>query len=1659
MSLTELYNYLLRKAEIPLTQSGLGEDGTTLFPLLPELSDAEITLVLSIDPTWEDATQTKFRIEGTSKQPLLGMNAPIIQLIAELDGNIIQFKMQIEAISNWTFGTSFPKLQNTEFNWLLFRPTPRFILTTQDIPSEGLVQGLNFKGDLQVTNSIAALLELIPEADNLLPVVGVIEQNDNYHTIAIKAQATNSTPSLNLPGLLTFQFPTPKFALYAYIYRGNQSVALFKRIESNVRLSGRAGTPVTIPLALELPTLVTGWQIMLQPGKEVSLANFLEFLSLLGSAGQFDLISLFSDPTGKLNAVQTILQTLFLKSFYVEISGSLNATPQFKSFSFDVQSKGTLWEIIEHKLALTNLRVFLKVAKEGTAYSKLGFIQGEVEITQDIAINCIIPLPIGNGNWQFSSSHTVALANIDLLSQFTENNSIGQLLPASLGDVGGLVLAKLLLIYDPSQRVISQIEFEISTSHSWIIIQDEFEISSLYLHFTIEKIALEWVLLGIMRGELLAGGITIDTLIQKSAPDSDWYFNLHANSIVLPSLADLGRLTGGEEALSSVLPDSLLTAQLYFDNPRIEFDLSQKKLEYFGFSLATDEIDFDQLKIIRAGVDVDINFSTHSTEKNIKIYGLFSIANVDIFVESDYSNTGGWQLQGMAGLAQPIPIGDLATDLANKFPTQNERIVLPEPIQSLSLKNITTSFNTQSKDFTFTCECDFSLENTKVDTTITIDLKHQQQDGSFKRTFGGHIAVDVPIRDGIQTLFFNLQFLQEQASSEFIAIYSHPKEQPLPTLKNLVNAFSPRVADYIPQDLTVDLRDVIFAYDKTGEIKLYLFGVDIDISIDLSNLPLIGNSLPHEERIGVNPLQINITSAEILQERVSAFNSLVPSGVNKLPDRTLQNGFNIAGVLQLGSLSQPLTLPVTDPTTTAPPTQPQPPTSTSAATNDNALWYKVQRVFGPIHLERIGLQYQHPSGEAAAIAFLLDASLSAAGLTLALEGLSIGVPLEQIPSLPQFNLRGLGLDYNNGPVEIGGAFLKGKINFQGKEYEDYSGTAIIRTETLTLAAIGSYVQLDIGPSMFVYAVLDYPIGGPAFFFVRGLAAGFGYNRLLHVPPVDQINTFPLVQEAVAGLAGTPNLADELGKLQQYIPPSVGNYFLAIGIRFTSFEMIDSFILVTATFGHRFELDVVGLSTLVLPAADAQSADVTPIAEVQLALRATFIPDDGFFGISAQLTRNSFLLSRRCQLTGGFAFYTWFSGTYEGDFVLTVGGYHPQFSPPSHYPTVPRLGFNWQVDDHITLKGSAYYALTPSALMAGASLNATWQDGNLQAWFDAAINFLISWKPYHYSADFHISIGASYTFHFFGTHHITAHVGADVSIWGPEFTGQAHVDLSIISFTIRFGSSGRNQIEPISWATFRQSFLPDDNGKICTINVKAGLTNKAIAKDTTDKTTQPDTQPDRNNLGVVNPKILCLATDSVIPAQQGYCGEQHRQILLEHTDATVAFNIGTMQLSNEQIISTQRIIITHDGISVEDQFDFHPLTKNAPAALWGSQLQPSLDGTQLINNLLTGYEIRAKRPDEAPHTAPINYAELQQAATLDRELDAFSWSSLTPFVPQAADNPTARRQTIHNTLYNNEVAGRRAAIASALLGDDSLNLANFSADDFLSAPQVNELIAR
>ena len=91
----------------------------------------------------------------------------------------------------------------------------------------------------------------------------------------------------------------------------------------------------------------------------------------------------------------------------------------------------------------------------------------------------------------------------------------------------------------------------------------------------------------------------------------------------------------------------------------------------------------------------------------------------------------------------------------------------------------------------------------------------------------------------------------------------------------------------------------------------------------------------------------------------------------------------------------------------------------------------------------------------------------------------------------------------------------------------------------------------------------------------------------------------------------------------------------------------------------------------------------------------FSSSEGVLWVQGQLTDNSWLLYEDVRLTGGFAFVTWFKGEHRGEFVLTLGGYHPDFHRDG-YPVVPRLGLRWQFGSNIVIKAGSYFALTSEA---------------------------------------------------------------------------------------------------------------------------------------------------------------------------------------------------------------------------------------------------------------------------------------------------------------------------------------------------------------------------
>jgi hypothetical protein len=986
-------------------------------------------------------------------------------------------------------------------------------------------------------------------------------------------------------------------------------------------------------------------------------------------------------------------------------------------------------------------------------------------------------------------------------------------------------------------------------------------------------------------------------------------------------------------------------------------------------------------------------------------------------------------------------------------------------------------------------------------------------------------AMTPGIKAELGGLLFDLTADKTGTSEFFLATYQHTGGEKRITIRDLVKHVSDTVAKLIPESLEIELKDVLFAFGKTTDSKnhptpnttnsltqqppptqdkdaaktKFLFGLDLGTSISLSNLPLVGQEFTGDKTVSVDDLQLLVASKDLTTE-VAALNLLIPTGVTKLPAPpdsdassnggngapstdtvpVIQKGLTISATMNFGGSTKVLSIPVASGSpppatiaqttvaprgTTAADATATTPATTSSSSSDNTKWFDLQKTFGPVYFDKVGVNYQD-----ATLSFLLNAALSAGGLTLSLDGLSVGSPLDHFA--PKFDLRGIGIDYQNGPVEIGAAFLRTQaVAPDGTTYDEYDGTAVIKTEKFTLSAIGSYTKLDGHPSLFIYAFLDYPLGGPAFFFVTGLAAGFGYNRKLIVPAIDQVADFPLIKQAVGGKPDPGGLTGTLTALQASIPPAIGEIFLAVGVKFNSFKLIDSFALLTVEFGGPFVANILGLSTAIIPTPE-DGKDVTPLAEVQIAWKATFDPAEGFLGLNAQLTPNSYILSKDCHLTGGYAFYSWFSGDHAGDFVQTLGGYHPSFTVPKYYPVVPRLAFLWHVNSEVTIKGDAYYALTGSALMAGGHLEVTFESGDLKAWLKLGADFLISWKPYHYDASVYVDVGVSYTFdinllfaHIRQT--ISVDVGADVHLWGPEFSGAAHVHLWIVSFTISFGADASQTPVAIDWLTFKTSFLPADE-KVCSLSVKDGLVRTMAGK------TQEDVR------WIINPKHFSLVVNSAVPFKSA---QNDGNELVPNT-ANAAFGIGSMAVKPGELHSTMAITITRGKGKADKDFTYALILKRIPAGLWGvpgESLTPDINGNTFIENVPTGLEITPSTPPNAGETARIDLSKFKYTSSYfpnDKgypreghpEDYAFVWEPPASFsfnaklegkdIEDLKDGPEmdsrlkaldeARRKAISESVNDNSL---RKTLLTALKVNVDINLTKTVAQDFLSAPKI------
>ncbi|HRI65939.1 MAG TPA: hypothetical protein PK156_16945 [Polyangium sp.] len=739
-------------------------------------------------------------------------------------------------------------------------------------------------------------------------------------------------------------------------------------------------------------------------------------------------------------------------------------------------------------------------------------------------------------------------------------------------------------------------------------------------------------------------------------------------------------------------------------------------------------------------------------------------------------------------------------------------------------------------------------------------------------------------------------------------------EQPRPLLGAEAPAYpklvEPDSVSSIPQ--ITDAQDFWFSPREAQEAatKSMLatansaIAVVFDAALDLTDIPIIGGKLPPELSMGLRGLALVWTPAgTALRPELWLFGAPFRLPLVMLPSQDTFGDSAAPAKKQLPSSIRPV------------------------------FWGNVDSTLGPLQLHRLGLGFKDEK-----FWLLMDTSLQMGPVKLTAIGLGMGIDLAKLLggelTLPAFQIDGLGVEVRtSGGMTAGGALLRRTntttVNGQIVEYDVYAGAMIIQTKQMTISALGNFQMPPGGsPSLFAYGTLHKPLGGPPFFFVTRASVGFGVNMSFELPEVDRAYEFPLVRDVKSpNLVTTPNLSDLIrvaDDLRDYQRSAPGTVVLAMGIEATSFGVINTSLVLLATISNSFRIDLIGQSVMQLPA----EAGKQRIADVRIGWRGKWSPDADKISILGQVRRGSWAFHSAFQLTGQMAFEAWTQGPHAGDFVFTIGGYHPSYNVPQHYPQASRLAMGWSESIGkltLSVKAEGYCAITPNALMLGGSLNYSISCGDFDAWYSLQADFLLQWYPFRYLAKLSLEIGASYTLDV-GLFSVDfeVSVGADVELWGPDLGGKVTFKLVFIDVSFEFGASNVDS-PPLDWSGFRQNFLAKEP---LALRAKSGIRGQ-IEK--ASKTTW-----------IVAPDELAIEFESAIPAMS----------LTKETTSFSGSSFGVRPMNVDAVTKSSIEIKVLDANGKPVHCVATASTRNMPAAQWGAS---SVKKT-LVPDLLAGAAI-------------------------------------------------------------------------------------------------------
>jgi len=1263
-----------------------------------------------------------------------------------------------------------------------------------------------------------------------------------------------------------------------------------------------------------------------------------------------------------------------------------------------------------------------------------------------VGITASLEVPFADGMdmpWRFALRRPINLPNAftsltTLLGHWDHDPAVSDLsritpsLPTALTGLRSLALTNLDIHFTPSQAAVSYVNFRVATTESWRIV-DSLEIVNLGISgqlLNMRDMRLQFF------GELTTGngmaiGATLNVPVGNTA--ADWTFSSRA---VLDTENGLGA------ALALPMFDGktppVTAADLPADFLSITgFDISLLELRFNPFMPRLTSFSFSGILMAEGGVRNIVTFKNPRLSLDVddpfgqrrvggSIGATVTLGTVPFEMEAsrtpDEAGAGTWIFSAEQS-GGPVAITEL-------FSGAKEEVDLactpPDYLSQVMMSGLyaNATFGPETKSFEVGGGLSAPIAGIDVAATLKLACSFGSASPPSSFSIAGTLALA------------GQSFAATYDSTTFTANWAADADQRL-KISAIASQFgmSADALSMIPPDVDFAFAAAAVTYDGAATANAFMARASLSAPkvdavlglvaakpggaqattvafaaglapkgfvIDLSGLPLVGESLSGVT-IGVYKVSLLLApqggSADVLK-RLEAVIPDLTGRPNLAGGLTLGVSIALAGgaptllAINVGGAeagAAPAGAPAKQAAVPAP-----------AVAGTGGKWISVEKSLGPISIHRFGLAWKDGR-----LHVLLDGEATLGPLSVRLIGVGVSSPLSEFSPQPQ--LSGLGVGFNSPSLTLSALLMTLDPEafppaFKAKGVtQALAGELLVKAGPVQLLGVGLYGRMGDTPWLFFYADAKVPIGGPPYFFITGLCGGFGFNSKLTLPTPSNLNRFPLLAELGRGVTGDSMLMELIDG--QWVTPGRGDGWIAAGIHFTTFKVLDCMAMVVANVGNSMEFSLLGRASVSLP---PDSPKV--LARVNLLVQAAFKPNEGTLYLAAAVGSGSFLLNESCRLQGNMGFQTWFSGDHAGDFVLSVGGYHPAFPKPAHYPTLQQLGFNWRYSDSVSLTGGIYFAMTPGCAMLGGRFEVTYSSGRVSAWLTAYADAYLEWVPFYLTIDVGVRVGVELDA-WLGT--LSASVGATLHLAGPAFGGWVEVDVWFVSFTIGIGSPDPRPA--VGWAQVASSLPAADPIKI---NPGGGLIGHQVVNGI--------------EMWVVEPETFTFSTECAVPASmariKGVAGAQSGQQF-----GVRAMNTAAVDATHEVTIES----VAAPAAGTTADWGARAITRAVPGSLWAAPTADARDPAQaILPDRLVGLKVAAPVSSQASDTYTVNTAG---AFAYEPAAVASGHPTSVPCLPlSAAEDPTIPPRIVPESLRQlaDTLGARkdnRRAILAALQG--------------------------